>query len=104
MSRAAKAQHALLCLGLLVLVAGVFTLSLQAKAWVDSSQHHLAKHYKVLDPGERPIAAIAPPIPAGIEPVHFDCGHAPPAAGNLAPRSEPFQTSHPLRAPPSVLV
>ncbi len=97
MSRAATARRVLLYLGLLVLLASLFTLSLEAKAWVDSTQHHVSKHYKVL---ETPVAVLAAPLKAGIEPLRIDWGHAPPATGDLAQRSEPCLTSHLLRAPP----
>ena len=94
----------LLCSGgLLLLIAGVCALSLDAKAWVDSSQHQLGKLYKATETSEHrlksPTAAIGL-TPAAVEP--------PPAAAEILPlplqvlprRSTPRHRSHALRAPP----
>ncbi len=96
------ARRLVLCLGLLVLIAGVVTLSVEARAWVDTSQHHLAKHYKIADGAacvdavvERPAAGLARLTVLAAEPL--------PAPSEFLTGREPHLRSHLLRSPPAFL-
>ncbi len=96
--------HRLLCsAGALLLTIGVCVLSLEAKAWVNSSQHQLGKHYKATETSEYRLKSPAAAIgltPAALEPppVHVEALPLLPRAVPLRPA--PRHRSHALRAPP----
>lgn len=94
----------LLCsVGTLLLIVGVCVLSIDAKAWVDASQHQLGKRYKATETSEHRLKSPAAAIglnPVPVEPPPLVAEILPPALQELPRRSRWFSTSHALRAPP----
>lgn len=95
----------LLCsVGTLLLIVGVCVLSIDAKAWVDASQHQLGKHYKATETSESRLKSPAATIslnPVPVEPPPVVAEILPPPLEVLPHRSRWFSPSHALRAPPA---
>ncbi len=99
MSHAGPAKRWLYVLSLAILIAGLVTLSVEARAWVGNSQHHLSKHYKIDDGAASLDAVIAAPV---VNPLRLVATSQPlPPPVEFLPGDEPCLRSHLLRSPPS---